>query len=278
MLKRYIPGQGTINIGVQDKVAISVGATGPRGPQGPPGPATTIGATGVEGPRGYTGLRGEKGDRGIQGDIGPSGPMGLTGPSGPTGPEGSMGPTGETGPRGIMGLRGELGPSGPKGDMGDSGPMGPSGPQGPPGPATTIGATGAQGPITPAGVYFCDNNTRLLRNTITTEMKRTGQAAFVVPQSWGETTNAYLQASMSIKLPSIYSTVTFKFLYSVGNYTFTDLRTIYTCGSDQLIITGMLPNVSVGDHFYIVFNTQIDDGRCEILDITPISGAIYHVS
>ena len=278
MLKRYIPGQGTINIGVQDKVAISVGATGPRGPQGPPGPATTIGATGAEGPRGYTGLRGEKGDRGIQGDIGPSGPMGLTGPFGPTGPEGSMGPTGETGPRGFMGLRGELGPSGPKGDMGDTGPIGPSGPQGPPGPATTVGATGAQGPITPAGVYFADNNTMLLKNVITTQMKRTGQAAFMIPQSWGETTNAYLQASMSIKLPPITSTVTFRFLYSIGSAKINELRTIYTCGSDQLIITGLIQNVSVGDAFYIMFDTQIDDGSCNIIEITPISGAIYHVS
>jgi hypothetical protein len=177
-----------------------------------------------------------------------------------------------------MGLRGEIGPIGPIGPTGADGATGPQGPPGPPGPATTIGATGVQGPITPAGVYFTDNNTRILSSTITENMTRAGQAAFVVPESWGDTTNAYILASMSVKLPPISSTVTFKFLYSVGNSGIQELRTIYTCGSDQLIISGILPNVSVGDRFYIMFNTQIDSGTCEILEFTPISGAIYHVS
>jgi len=281
MLQRYIPGQGTVSVGVQNKNPTIIGATGPAGPQGPPGPATTIGATGSQGPQGFMGFRGE---RGLKGDVGPQGFTGAQGPSGPEGPigldghPGPIGPTGVMGPQGYMGLRGEIGPIGPIGDKGETGPMGPSGPEGPPGPATTIGATGVQGPITPAGVYFTDNNTRILSSTITENMTRAGQAAFVVPESWGDTTNAYILASMSVKLPPISSTVTFKFLYSVGNSGIQELRTIYTCGSDQLIISGMLPNVSVGDRFYIMFNTQIDSGTCEILEFTPISGAIYHVS
>jgi hypothetical protein len=281
MLQRYIPGKGMVSIGVQDKNPVSIGATGAVGPQGPPGPATTIGATGAEGPRGFMGIRGEKG---LKGEAGPKGSTGAQGPSGPegkTGPEGRQGPMGATGvmgPHGYMGLRGEMGPSGPIGLRGDTGPMGPSGPRGPPGPATTIGATGAQGPITPAGVYFTDNDTTLSRTTITTDMKRTGQAAFIVSPSWGDTTNAYIQASMSVKLSAITTTATFKFMYCVGTSPIQHLRTIYTCGSDQLIISGMIPNISVGDAVYILFNTKVDDGTCEILEFTPVSGAIYHVS
>jgi hypothetical protein len=70
------------------------------------------------------------------------------------------------------------------------------GPQSPPGPSTTVGATGARGPITPAGVYFSNGDTVISRKTITTEMKRAGKSAFIVPETWGEKTNAYLQASM----------------------------------------------------------------------------------
>lgn len=287
MLQRYVPGKGTVNIGVQDKNPAIIGATGavgPQGPPGPPGPATTIGATGPQGIQGLTGIRGERGLTGDKGDIGhcgatgPSGPDGKCGRIGPSGPIGSTGPTGIQGEQGYTGPIGEIGPSGPIGEKGETGAQGSTGPQGPPGPATTIGATGARGAITPAGVYFTDNNTSLLRTTITNEMRRTGQAAFIVPTSWIEASNAYLQASMSVKLPAITTTVTFKFMYSVGTSGFQDLRTIYTCGSDQLIISGMIPNVSVGDTVYIVFNTQVDNGSCEILEFTPISGAIYHVS
>jgi len=284
MLQRYVPGKGMVSIGVQDKNPAIIGATGaagPRGAPGPPGPATTIGATGPQGCMGFQGERGLKGDRGDVGAQGPEGKCGMTGASGPpgkTGPEGCIGPTGVCGPRGFTGTKGDIGFSGPEGPQGPQGPPGPPGPQGPPGPATTIGATGVQGPITPAGVYFTDNMTKLLRTTITADMIRTGQAGFVVPESWGDTTNAYIQASMSVKLQQITTTVTFQFLYSVGSSSIQDLRRVYTCGSDQLIISGMLPNVSVGDRIYIMFNTQVDDGTCEIIDFTPISGAIYHVS
>ena len=273
-----------VNIKVQDKSPAIIGSTGPVGPQGPPGPATTIGATGAQGPQGFMGFRGEKGLKGDTGADGPTGAEGKCGPSGPAGVQGLMGPQGLMGlqglmgPQGFMGVRGEIGPSGPIGPIGPDGSTGPQGPPGPPGPATTIGATGAQGPITPAGVYFTDNNTSVSRTTITTEMKRAGQAAFIVPPSWGETTNGYLQASMSVKLPAITTTATFKFIYSVGTSSIQELRTIYTCGSDQLIISGMIPNISIGDTVYIMFNTKVDDGTCEILDFTPISGAIYHVS
>jgi len=61
-------------------------------------------------------------------------------------------------------------------------------------------------------------------------------------------------------------------------YKMQELRTIYACGSDQVIITGMIPNVSAGETVYILINTQIESGECEIFDSTPISGAIYHVS
>lgn len=281
MLQRYVPGKGMVSIGVQDKNPSIIGATGPagrQGPSGPPGPATTIGATGVQGPQGFMGIQGQRGLKGDRGDVGAQGPegkCGMTGASGPPGCQGIIGPTGVCGPRGFMGTTGDIGCSGPEGPPG---PPGPPGPQGPPGPATTIGATGVQGPITPAGVYFTDNMTKLLKTTITADMIRTGQAGFVVPQSWGDTTNAYIQASMSVKLQQITTTVTFQFLYSVGSSSIQDLRRVYTCGSDQLIISGMLPNVSVGDRIYIMFNTQVDDGTCEIIDFTPISGAIYHVS
>lgn len=270
-----------VSIGVQDKAAMAVGATGPQGIQGPPGPATTIGATGPIGLQGETGPRGEKGIQGDTGLIGPPGKEGSTGPTGPAGgigPTGVIGPEGNIGPRGCDGAQGESGPIGPTGNTGEMGPEGPTGPQGPPGPATTIGATGVRGPITPAGVYFSDNMTTLLKTTITGTMTRTGQASFAVPSEWSETTNAYLQASMSVKLPPIATTVTFRFMYAVGNSKIQELCKIYTRGSDQLLISGFIPNVAVGDSLYVLFNTQIDEGECDILDFTPVSGAIYHVS
>ena len=257
MLNRYIPGQGMISIGVQDKQAIAVGATGPRGPPGPPGPATTIGATGATGPEGPIGLRGQQGIQGIPGDIGSTGP---------TGPQGGIGP------RGIKG---------DKGDMGKSGPVGPSGatgPQGPPGPATTIGATGATGPIVPSGVYFQDYASKLVNTTITTDMSRIGQAICIVPDSWTYTSNAYVQAVMSFKVPILSSTITVEFLVSYRDVRFKPFCKMFMSGSDQLVITGLIPNVSIGDRITFAINMMVDSGTVNILDYTPVSGVIYHVN
>lgn len=275
MLSRYIPGQGMVSVGVQDKQAIAVGATGPRGPPGPPGPATTIGSTGPEGPSGPsgppgpTGVKGEKGDTGC---MGPSGPQGIQGEKGFRGYPGPIGDTGCIGPSGPIGPKGDTGPEGP------SGPSGPPGPEGPPGPATTIGATGATGPIIPPGLYFTENMTRINSDFITTEMNRIGQAVIRVTDAWGITTNAFIQACMSFKVPQINTNITVQFYVSYQDVTFMPLCKMYMTGSDQLIITGMIPNVSVGDRIYILFDMMVDNGSVPLLDYTPVSGAIYHVS
>lgn len=281
MLHRYIPGQGTVSIGVQDKQAISVGATGPRGPPGPPGPATTIGATGATGPEGPIGLRGERGTQGIQGIQGESGATGPTGPEGPIGPRGMKGDRGDMGVTGPIGLSGPTGPQGEKGDTGETGPTGPegpTGPQGPPGPATTIGATGATGPIVPSGVYFQDYMSKLVNTRITTNITRIGQAILIVPDTWTYASNAYIQAVMSFKVPILTSTITVEFFVSYKDVRFQPLCKMFMSGSDQLVITGFIPNVSVGDRISLAFNMIVDSGVVEILDYTPVSGVIYHVN
>lgn len=281
MLHRYIPGQGTVSIGVQDKQAIAVGATGPRGPPGPPGPATTIGATGATGPEGPIGLQGGRGIQGIQGIQGETGP---TGPEGPIGPMGSRGIQGERGYSGPIGHTGETGPEGPQGEKGDlgptgaTGPEGPTGPQGPPGPATTIGATGATGPIVPSGVYFQDYMSKLVNSQITTEFIRVGQCVIRVPDSWTYTSNAYIQAVMSFKVPILSSTITVQFYVSYGTIEFQPLCKMFMSGSDQLVITGILENVSVGDRIAIAIDMMVDSGTVMIEDSTPVSGVIYHVN
>ena len=270
-----------VSIGVQDKQAIAVGATGPRGPPGPPGPATTIGATGATGPEGPIGLRGERGEQGIRGE------QGVCGETGPTGPEGSMGPRGMKGDKGDTGQTGPSGPSGPtgpqgeKGDLGPTGatgPEGPTGPQGPPGPATTIGATGATGPVVPSGVYFQDYASKLVNTTITPNMTRIGQAVCIVPDSWTYTSNAYVQAVMSFKVPILTSTITVEFLVSYKDVRFKPFCKMFMSGSDQLVITGLIPDVSIGDRISFAINMMVDSGNVEILDYTAVSGVIYHVN
>lgn len=267
-----------VSIGVQDKNALAIGATGARGPQGPPGPATTIGATGPEGirgppgPLGPIGIQGERGDTGC---IGPSGPQGIQGSRGEKGYQGNIGPTGpigESGPVGPQGERGIEGPSGP------TGPVGPTGPQGPPGPATTIGSTGATGPLVSAGVYFTENMTIVKNSIITNSMARIGQCVLRVPDSWTYTSNGFIQANMSFKVPILSTTITVEFYVRVAGGEFVDLCKMYMSGSDQLVITGMIPNISVGDKIAITFNMMVDEGQVQILECTPVSGAIYHVS
>lgn len=280
MLQRYIPGQGMVSIGVQDKQAIAMGATGPQGPPGPPGPATTIGATGSRGPEGPIGLRGERGIQGIQGIQGEIGPIGHTGPYGPMGPRGMKGDKGDIGYSGPSGPSGPTGPNGEKGDIGYTGPTGPegaTGPQGPPGPATTIGATGATGPIVPSGVYFQDYMSKLINTQITTSMKRIGQAILIVPESWTYESGAYMQAVMSFKVPIITSTITVQFYVSYKDIRFKPFCKMFMSGSDQLVITGFIPNVSIGDRVSLTFDMMIDSGSVDILDYTPVSGVIYHV-
>jgi hypothetical protein len=270
-----------VSIGVQDKQAIAVGATGPRGPPGPPGPATTIGATGATGPEGPIGLRGERGTQGIDGI------QGITGPTGPEGPVGPMGPRGMKGDRGEMGPLGESGPSGPIGPQGErgyigetgaTGPEGPSGPQGPPGPATTIGATGSTGPVVPSGVYFQAFMSKLVNDRVTNEFRRIGQCIFRIPESWTYTSNGYIQAVMAFKVPLVTSTITIQFSASYANIVLQPLCKMYMSGSDQLIITGMIPNISIGDRIAIAIDMMIDSGSVTIEEFTPVSGVIYHVN
>ena len=267
-----------VSIGVQDKQAIAVGATGPRGPSGPPGPATTIGSTGPEGPTGPsgppgpTGVKGEKGDTGCMGPSGPQGIQGEKGLRGWPGPIGESGASGPTGPSGPIGPQGDTGPEGPTGPRGDTGP------QGPPGPATTIGATGATGPLVSAGIYFTENMTRFNTDLITTQMTRIGQATIQVRDAWTYTSNAFLQACLSFKVPVISTTITIQFYVSYGDVRFQPLCKMYMTGSDQLIITGLIPNVSVGDRIYLLFEMAVDTGAVPLLEYTPVSGAIYHVS
>jgi hypothetical protein len=267
-----------VSIGVQDKNALAIGATGARGPQGPPGPATTIGATGSQGscgPPGPLGPRGIQGERGDTGCIGPSGPAGIQGIRGEKGYQGNIGPTGPIGPSGPVGPQGETGIEGPSGP---TGPVGPTGPQGPPGPATTIGSTGATGPLVSAGVYFMENMTSIQDSIITTSMSRIGQCVIRIPDSWTYTSNGFIQATISFKVPILSTTITVEFYVYVYGREFVPLCKMYMSGSDQLVISGIVPNVSVGDKIGIVFDMMVDDDKVPILECTPVSGAIYHVS
>lgn len=257
MLTRYIPGQGTVSVGVKDKAPISVGATGPMGPRGHPGPATTIGSTGPTGPIGPSGLQGIRGERGYQGE------------------QGYRGELGHTGPRGIHGQRGEKGERGEKGDTGCIGPMGPQGIEGPPGPATTIGATG---PVVPAGIYLTDVMTRIHSSTISTGNTRMAQTTIRISASWTYSSNAYIQAIVAVKLPVLTTTVTAQFFVSYRDVRFEPLCKAFLSGSDQIVITGFVPNVSIGDVIYITYDMHVDEGEVQLLDTTPLSGAIYHVS
>ena len=256
MLKRYVPGQGTINIGVQDKVAIAVGETGPRGPPGPPGPATTIGATGPQG------CIGEKGS---PGPIGPKGDLGDTGPLGPTGPQGEIGPTGVQGPTGVEGI------PGPKGETG------PMGPQGPPGPATTIGATGSTGPVFPAAICFKNDMTRFYTKTITTDMKKFADFQSRVHSNWNYTSNAFLNGLFSLKFQQLNTNVTIHANIYINDIVVGKVIT-YTSGSGQIYFMSALPSLSVGDIIDIVFSAYCDTGTCLIVEVSSFSGAIYHVS
>lgn len=280
MLSRYIPGQGVVSLGVQDKAAIAVGATGPRGLPGPPGPATTIGATGSEGPIGPPGPRGFQGEKGEKGDIGYTGPSGETGPIGPRGPRGDIGFSGPEGKKGASGPTGPIGPSGPSGErgiQGEKGDVGSTGPQGPPGPATTIGATGATGPVVPTGIYFNSNMTILRNNTITSSLQEIGDFQCTIPSNWTYTSNGFINAILSIHLSQIASTVTINFLYSINDSNYFPLTRMFMSGSDQLVVTGFIPNISIGDVIDIVFQAKTDNGTCQILDYTALSGTIYHV-
>lgn len=277
MLSRYIPGQGMISLGVQDKAAIAVGATGPRGLQGPPGPATTIGATGPEGPHGPNGPPGPRGEKG---DIGYTGPPGETGPSGPRGPRGDIGysgPEGKQGPSGPIGPSGPKGESGIQGERGEKGDLGPTGPQGPPGPATTIGASGATGPIVPTGIFFTSNMTILRNNTITTTSQTIGDFQCRVPSTWTYSSNGFLNSILSIQLPSSTTTVTIDFFCSINDSNVFHLTRMFMCGSDQLVVTGFLPNISIGDVIDIIFEAKTESGSLPILNYTSLSGTIYHV-
>lgn len=254
MLSRYIPGQGTVSVGIKDKAPISVGSTGPMGPRGPPGPATTIGSTGPAGPIGPIGLQGIRGERGYQGE---------------------QGIQGITGPRGIQGPRGEKGDQGGIGHTGCMGPMGPQGIEGPPGPATTIGATG---PVVPAGVYLTNVMTTMQSSTVYPIPTRMGQASLRIPATWTYSSNAYIQAIVSVKLPLLTTTITAEFFLSYRDVRFEPMCRAFLSGSDQIVITGFIPNVSIGDVIHITYNMKTDEGEVQLLDATPVSGAIYHVS
>lgn len=256
MLKRYIPGQGMINIGVQDKAAIAVGDTGPRGPRGHPGPATTIGATGPQGP---IGNRGEIGPRGPKGDIGDTGPLG------PSGPQGESGPIGIQGPTGVQGIEG------PKGATGSVGP------EGPPGPATTIGATGSTGPIVPAGVYFTNNMTNWYESSITTSMIEIGDVQTVLRPNWNYTSNGFLNGLISFKFDRINTNITIEARMYVNARNIGQVTT-YTSGSGQIYFMSALPSLSIDDIIDIRFYARCDVGSCILLERSSFVGAIYHVS
>ena len=88
---------GTTNssgAGVNQVLALLVGA------RGVPGPA------GVAGPRGFTGLNGQNGQDGLPGAPGAVGPQGPAGPAGAAGPAGPAGPSGPAGPKGDTGAAG----------------------------------------------------------------------------------------------------------------------------------------------------------------------------
>lgn len=254
MLSRYIPGQGTVSIGVKDKAAVSVGATGPIGPRGHPGPATTIGSTGPTGPIGPTGLQGIMGERGYQGEPGYKGEQG------------------DTGPRGLQGHKGDIGGQGYTGCIG---PTGPQGIQGPPGPATTIGATG---PVVPAGIYLTDIMTHMKSSTVSQVSTRMAQTSLRIPSSWTYSSNAYIQAIVAVKFPLLTTTITAQFFVSYRDVEFQPICKAFLSGSDQIVITGVVPNVSIGDVIRITYDMYTDEGEVQLLDTTPLSGAIYHVS
>jgi len=245
-----------VNIGVKDKEAIAVGQTGPRGPPGPPGPATTIGATGPQG---------DVGESGPIGPEGPKGDRGYTGPLGPSGPQGETGPTGVQGPTGAQGIEG------PKGETG------PVGPQGPPGPATTIGATGSTGPIFPAGICFTNDRTIWYSNTITTELRKIGDAQTRLGSNWNYTSGGFLNALLSFKFQQLTTNITIqaKFFVNARN---AGQVTTYASGSGQIYLMSQLPTLSIGDIIDINFLVKCDAGSCVLTETSSLVGAIYHVS
>jgi hypothetical protein len=179
------------------------------------------------------------------------------------------------GPRGFEGVRGHQGDTGPQGEQGLKGDTGPEGPQGPPGPATTIGATGPAGPPLPVGMYFSNSMSRVYTKTLTPSPQRIGDLQIGITPDWTYTTNAFIHATVSIKVPdSNDTTMTFIFNVSTRTTRRRELCRAYFRTSQQLMITGFVPNVEVGE----VLDISIDaTGNCELDDITHISGAIYHV-
>ena len=255
MLKRYVPGQGMVNIGVQDKAAIAVGETGPRGPRGHPGPATTIGATGP---------RGELGHQGPVGPRGPKGDRGDTGPLGPAGTQGESGPSGLQGPTGLQGIQG------PKGETG------PVGPEGPPGPATTIGATGSTGPIVPAGIYFNNGMTNWYENTITPVLREIGDVQNILNSNWNYTSNGFLNGLISFKFERVDTNITIEARMYVNAQNAGQMTT-YASGSGQIYFMSPLPSLSIGDIIDIQIFARCDVGSCLLLETSSFTGAIYHV-
>ena len=172
----FVDGSALGSSGLNQILAVLVGADGKPGPAGVAGPR---GFTGLNGSAGKNGLDGAPGPVGPAGPAGPAGAQGATGPAGPSGgsialvslPSGSTEcPTGGTklvaadgtasyvcnGANGRNGADGASGgggggtpgPAGPQGAQGIQGIQGPAGPQGEQG---VQGPQGAQGPVGPAG-------------------------------------------------------------------------------------------------------------------------------
>jgi hypothetical protein len=104
------------------------------------------------------------------------------------------------------------------------------------------------------------------------------QTTIRISESWTYTSNAYIQAVLSVKLPLLTTSVTAQFYVSYRDVRFEPICKAFLSGSDQIVVTGLVPNLSIGDVVYITCDMHVDEGEVELLDITPLSGAIYHVS